>query len=106
MRTVRLNSAGAGYIKGFIIVAGIAVLSLGLVPEAAAGHDDDFRRASNIDYYPGIANLESAQLDVNLASVIHQENLQIIKILQGLEERLNKLEMSIRTIERQVSGNR
>lgn len=86
------------------LIAGIMVLALGLAVSASAGHDDDFKQASNLDYYPGITNLQSAQLDVNLASVIHRENLQIIQALHNIEERLNKLEASIRTIEQQVVG--
>lgn len=87
-----------------IAAAGAAILFLAVSVIAAAGYDDDFRRASNTDNYPGITNTQSAQLDINLATVIHQENLQIIKTLQVLEERLNKLEMSIKTIEREVAG--
>lgn len=67
-----------------------------------AGNDEDFNRVSDFDNYPGLTNMQSAQLDVNLASVIHQENLQIIQTLQEIEERLNKLEASIQRIEQQV----
>lgn len=87
-----------------IIAPGMVILFLAAAATASAGYDEDFRRASNTDYYPGLTNTQSAQLDINLASVIHQENLQIIKTLQVLEERLNKLEMSIKTIEREVAG--
>jgi len=86
------------------IIAAVAVFLLVIALRAQAGYEDDFRRASNLDYYPGITNLQSAQLGINLATVIHQENLQIIKTLQNLEERLNKLETSIKTIEREVVG--
>lgn len=88
----------------YALIAGIMVLSLSFAAAASAGHDDDFKQASNLDYYPGITNLQSAQLGVNLASVIHRENLQIIQTLHNIEERLNKLEASIRTIEQQVVG--
>jgi len=89
------------YLKGFII-AGVVVILLTMAFQANAGHDEDFRQASDLNYYPGITNLQSAQLDINLASVIHQENLQILQTLQELEERVNKLETSVRTIEREV----
>ena len=85
-------------------VASIIILFLAFAFTANAGHDEDFKRAGDLDYYPGLANLQSAQLDVNLASVIHQENLQIIQALQKIEERLNRLEASIQTIEREVVG--
>ena len=83
---------------GFIFV----VCLLAFVSIANAGHDEDFKQASNLDYYAGITNTQSAQLDINLASVIHQENLQIIQELQEIQERLNKLEASVGTIEKQV----
>ena len=67
-----------------------------------AGSDENFSQASDLDNYPGLTNMQSAQLDVNLAYVIHQENLQIIQTLQKIEERLNKLEASIQRIEQQV----
>ena len=89
-----------------IAVAFIAILFLTLAFTADAGYDDDFTRAGNLNYYPGITNLQSAQLLINLASIIHQENLQIIQSLQKLEERLNKLEASVKTIEREVVGTR
>jgi hypothetical protein len=89
-----------------IAVASLAGLLLMLAITSDAGYDDDFTRASNLNYYSGITNLQSAQLLINLASIIHQENLQIIKTLQDLEERLNKLEASVKTIEREVVGTR
>ena len=67
-----------------------------------AGNDEDFSRASDFDNYPGLTNMQSAQMEINLASVIHQENLQIIQTLQEIEERLNKLEASVQRIEQQV----
>ncbi len=88
-----------------IIFAGILVAFLILAFPANAGYDDDFRQASDLNYYPGITNTLSAQLDINLATVIHRENLQIMQTLQIIEERLNKIEASMKVIEqRQASG--
>jgi len=67
-----------------------------------AGHDEDFQQASNLDYYAGLTNLQSAKLDINMITVIHQENLQIIQTLHEIEDRLSKLEASIQRIEQQV----
>lgn len=87
----------------FIITAAVTVFCVSFACTGYAGYDEDFNQASDIDNYPGITNLQSAQLDISLASVIHQENLQIIKALQQMEERLNKLEASIQRIEQQVA---
>ncbi|OIO79562.1 MAG: hypothetical protein COW11_04615 [Candidatus Omnitrophica bacterium CG12_big_fil_rev_8_21_14_0_65_43_15] len=87
------------FIKIFIISVVFAVLS---AANAGAGNDENFREAEDLDNYPGITNLQSAQLNINLASAIHQENLQIIQFLQKIEERLDKLEASIQRIEQQV----
>jgi hypothetical protein len=75
-----------------------------MVFAADAGFDDEFTRASDLGYYPGIANPQSAQLVVNLTYILHRENLQIIQTLQDLQERLNRLETSINTIEREIVG--
>ncbi len=92
-----------GKFKAPVLIAG-AVLFLTFALAVEAGHDDDFKRASNLNYYSGLPNTKQAELLVNIASVLHQENLQIIQILQNLQERLNKLEASIKTIEQQVAG--
>lgn len=84
------------------MVASIIILFLAAAAIATAGYDDDFNRASDLDYYPGITNTQSAQLDINLATVIHQENLLIIQTLQSMQERLSKLEASIQKIEQEV----
>ena len=86
----------------FAVVTAAAFFCVSFACAGYAAYDDDFSQASNTDNYPGITNLQSAQLDINLASVIHQENLQIIQALQEIKERLNKLEASIQRIEQQV----
>jgi len=86
-----------------IILAGICVLFLALSFPAGAGYDDDFTRAGDLDNYPGITSLQSAQLIINLTSVIHQENLQILQTLHNLEDRLDKLEASVKVIEQLVT---
>jgi hypothetical protein len=89
------------FFKG-LIAAVIIISFIVIVPVSQANHEDDFKQASNLDYYAGLTNLQSAQLDINLISVVHQENLQIIQTLQEIEDRLSKLETSIETIEKQV----
>jgi len=86
----------------FVIGILTFVICLGMVCVSYAGHDDDFKQAANLDYYSGLTNLQSAQLEINLISVVHQENLQIIQTLQEIEDRLSKLEASVGTIEKQV----
>lgn len=90
-----------GYSRSIIVVF-VVVLFLMFALAATAGYDDEFNRASDLDYYPGITNTQSAQLDINLATVIHQENLLIIQTLQSMQERLSKLEASIQKIEQEV----
>jgi len=86
----------------YLVTAAVVILSLSFISGVRAGFDEDFNQASDVNNYQGITNLQSAQLDINIASVIHQENLQIIKSLQEIEERLGKLEASIQKIEQQV----
>ena len=85
-----------------MIFAVIIISFIAIVPVSQAGHDDDFKQAANLDYYAGLTNLQSAQLEINLMTVIHQENLQTIQTLQEIEDRLSKLEASVETIEKQV----
>ena len=87
----------------FAVIAGIIGFGIFSVFTGHAGNDEDFNQASNTDNYPGLTNMQSAQLNINLASVIHQENLQIIKALQEIEGHLQKLDASIQKIEQQAA---
>ena len=77
-----------------IIWAGCIILFLAFSPTAGANYDEDFKQASDLENYPGITYLQSAQLVINLASVIHQENLHIIQTLHNIQGRLEKIESS------------
>lgn len=78
----------------FVIIFGAAILITIGASVMFAGYDEDFQQASNLDNYSGITNIESARLTINLASVVHQENLQIIKLLRDLQKSVNELKAS------------
>ena len=65
------------------------------IPMARAGFEEDFDRASDWSRYRGDVGYKNARLIQNVTSVLHRENLAILKELDALKAEVSKIRQLI-----------
>lgn len=63
---------------------------------AYAGFEEEFKKATNLEFYrKGLKDMETALLIKNATGVLHKENIKILEKLEKIEKRLSTLEKTI-----------
>ena len=98
-------------LKGFswmFLVFGLitSLVFLNNTPAAHAGFEEDFVKANDWDSYKGDVGHMNARLIQNVTAVLHKENIQILKDIEALENKILSLEKAIENLENKLGASR
>ncbi len=79
----------------FILVASVVLVT----NYASAEYKDEFKKASDLKKYKGFDDVDTANLIKGTTSVIHKENLEILKLLKEIELEISELQKAVKKLQ-------